>query len=205
MLRMVINMKKYTVIIVISIGIILGFFTGLYLYKIKQVDRQNDTEKIAKLIEDECTKAAELKNNNELVQTNSKTEKTSPNCVLTLKIYYNICGHLIEKKENIKEAEVNLTEAELKEKFSDWEIQKFTPTEIVLYKELNEFCNEHYLLKEKDGEIAIFKLDQNNNQTFLEKTDISTEYLTEKDLENIKRGIIIYSKKELNKTIEDFE
>ena len=47
---MVINMKKYTVIIVISIGIILGFFTGLYLYKIKQVDRQNDTEKIAKLI-----------------------------------------------------------------------------------------------------------------------------------------------------------
>ena len=58
---------------------------------------------------------------------------------------------------------------------------------------------------EKDGEIAIFKLDQNNNQTFLEKTDISTEYLTEKDLENIKRGIIIYSKKELNKTIEDFE
>ena len=84
---MVINMKKYTVIIVISIGIILGFFTGLYLYKIKQVDRQNDTEKIAKLIEDECTKAAELKNNNELVQTNSETEKTSPNCVLTLKIY----------------------------------------------------------------------------------------------------------------------
>ena len=70
---------------------------------------------------------------------------------------------------------------------------------------MNEFCNEHYLLKEKDGEIAIFKLDQNNNQTFLEKTDISTEYLTEKDLENIKRGIIIYSKKELNKTIEDFE
>ena len=83
---MVINMKKYTVIIVISIGIILGFFTGLYLYKIKQVDRQNDTEKIAKLIEDECTKAAELKSNNELVQTNSETEKTSPNCVLTLKI-----------------------------------------------------------------------------------------------------------------------
>ena len=57
----------------------------------------------------------------------------------------------------------------------------------------------------KAHEIAIFKLDQNNNQTFLEKTDISTEYLTEKDLENIKRGIIIYSKKELNKTIEDFE
>ncbi len=61
------------------------------------------------------------------------------------------------------------------------------------------------MLKEKDGNIAIFKLDQNNNQTFLEDTEIATEYLTEEDLEKIKQGIIIYTKKELNKTIEDFE
>lgn len=198
-------MKKYTAVSLIVIAIMLGFFTGIYLYKIKQINNQNDTEKIAELIEDEYTKTAELKNNNGVITTNSEKEKTSPNCVLTLKIYYNICGHLIEKKENIQEAEVNITEEELKEKFNDWEVQKFTPKEIVLYKEVDEFCNEHYLVKEQDGEIAIFKLDQNNNEIFLEKTDISTEYLTEKDLENIKKGITVYTKKELNKTIEDFE
>lgn len=198
-------MKKYTGISLIIIAIMLGFFTGIYLYKIKQINNQNDTEKIAELIEDEYTKTAELINNNEVATTSAEKEKTSPNCVITLKIYYNICGHLIEKKENIQEAEVNITEEELKEKFNDWEVQKFTPTEIVLYKEVDEFCNEHYLLKEQDEEIAIFKLDQNNDATFLEKTDISTEYLTEKDLENIKRGITVYTKKELNKTIEDFE
>lgn len=198
-------MKKYTAVSLIVIAIMLGFFTGIYLYKIKQINNQNDTEKIAELIEDEYTKTAELKNNNGVVTTNSEKEKTSPNCVLTLKIYYNICGHLIEKKENIQESEVNITEEELKQKFDDWEVQKFTPKEIVLYKEVDEFCNEHYLVKEQDGEIAIFKLDQNNNEIFLEKTDISTEYLTEKDLENIKKGITVYTKKELNKTIEDFE
>lgn len=198
-------MKKYTVISLIASAIMLGFFTGIYLYKIKQINNQNDTEKIAELIETEYTKTAELINNNEVATTSAEKEKTSPNCVITLKIYYNICGHLIEKKENIQEAEVNITEEELKEKFNDWEVQKFTSTEIVLYKEVNEFCNEHYLLKEQDEEIAIFKLDQNNDATFLEKTDISTEYLTEKDLENIKRGITVYTKKELNKTIEDFE
>lgn len=198
-------MKKYTAVSLIVIAIMLGFFTGIYLYKIKQINNQNDTEKIAELIEDEYTKTAELKNNNGVVTTNSEKEKTSPNCVLTLKIYYNICGHLIEKKENIQKAEVNITEEELKQKFDDWEVQKFTPKEIVLYKEVDEFCNEHYLVKEQDGKIAIFKLDQNNNEIFLEKTDISTEYLTEKDLENIKKGITVYTKKELNKTIEDFE
>lgn len=200
-------MKKYSIITIILIGIILGFLTGLYLYKIKQIDTQEQSIKIAETIEDECTQFAELNDRGELdlISTNNGEDKTSPNCVLTIKIYYNSCGHLIENKENIKETEVNMTEEELKEKFSEWEVQKFTPTEIVLYKEVDEFCDEHYLLKEKDGYIAIFKLDENNNQTFLELTDISIEYLTEEDLEKIQSGITIYTKKELNKTIEDFE
>ena len=61
------------------------------------------------------------------------------------------------------------------------------------------------MLKEKDGNIAIFELDQNNNQIFLEDTEIATEYLAEEDLEKIQQGITIYTKKELNKAIEDFE
>ena len=61
------------------------------------------------------------------------------------------------------------------------------------------------MLKEKDGKIAIFKLDKNNNQIFLENTEIATEYLTEKDLESVQQGVTIYTKKELNKTLEDFE
>ena len=75
----------------------------------------------------------------------------------------------------------------------------------MLYKEVNEFCNEHYMLKEKDGNIAVFKLDENNKQIFLEKTEIATEYLPKEDLENIEKGILIYTKKELNKRLEDFE
>ena len=43
-----------------------------------------------------------------------------------------------------------MTEEELNERFKDWVIQKFTPTEIVLYKEIDAFCDEHFLLKERD-------------------------------------------------------
>lgn len=197
-------MRKYTIILIL-IGIILGFFTGIYLYKINQIDI-NNLEEIA-IIEDECTEIAELEENGELdlVRTNSGGEKASPNCILTLKIYYNICGHLIEKKENIKETEVNMTEEELKNKFQEWEIQKFTSTEIVLYKEVNEFCNQHFLLKEQEGYIAIYKLNEDNTTEFFRMTEISTEYLAEEDLKQIKSGIKIYTEKELNKTLEDFE
>lgn len=198
-------MRKYTIIIIL-IGIILGFLTGLYLYKINHIDTSELKQKIA-IIEDECTEIAELEENGELdlVRTNSGEEKASPNCILTLKTYYNVCGHLIEKKENIKKTEVNMTEEELKNKFQEWEVQKFTSTEIILYKEVNEFCDEHFLLKEQDGYITIFKLNQDNSAEFFQTTEIPTEYLTEEDLTKIKQGITVYTEKELNKTLEDFE
>lgn len=187
----------------IVVGIILGFLTGIYLYRISQIDNN----KVASENSKENSIIDKLSNANisNSVETNNEEEKVSPNCELILKIYYNKCEHLIEKKQNIEEAEVNMTEQELRERFSDWEIQRFTANEIVLYKELDEFCDEHYLLKENNGYIAIYKLDENDNASLLETTDISTQYLAEQDLKDIQSGIKIFTKKELNKTIEDFE
>ncbi len=197
-------MRKYIVIGIVFIVMTFGFFTGKYLYKKKEI-KNRKTQIATDKIEDECTYISEMGYEKALISANSKEQKTSPNCTIILKIYYNKCEHLIEKKKTIEKAYVNLTEDELKNKFLDWEVQKFTPTEIVLYKEMNGFCNEHYLLKEEDGYIAIFSLDEKNNETLLKNTDISIKYLEEEDLKRIKEGIYINSKKELNKTIEDFE
>ena len=199
-------MKKYTIITIITIGIILGFLTGIYLYRINKVDN-GEKEYVAEKIEDECTAIGELGYEEiaSLIATNNNEEKTSPNCTIILKVYHEACKHLIESKQSIEEADVNITEEELKQKFSDWEVQRFTPTEIILYKEVDEFCNEHYLLKEVDGYITIYKLDENDNAQIYNTTEIPTEYLAEKDLEQIRNGIKVYTDKELNKTLEDFE
>ena len=199
-------MKKCAIIAIIIVGVILGFLTGVYLYKINHVDN-NKQKIIAETIEDECTAIEELNDEEfeDFIKTSNEEEKTSPNCAIVLKVYHEACKHLIEKKQSIEETQVNMTEEELKERFSDWEVQKFTPTEIVLYKEVPEFCDEHYLLKEENGYISIYKLDENDNEEFFQTTEISTEYLTDEDLEQIKNGIKIYTEKELNKTLEDFE
>ena len=200
------KMKKYTIIVIIVIGIVLGFLTGIYLYKINQIN-YNDKDIISEKIEDECTAIGQLDETEiaSLIETSSKEEKTSPNCTITLKVYHNACNHLIETKKKVEETEVNITEEELKKRFNDWEVQKFTPSEIVLYKEVDEFCDEHYLLKDEDGYIKIYKLDENDNAKFLYTTEISTKYLSLEDLENIRNGIRVYTEKELNKTLEDFE
>lgn len=198
-------MKKYAIIIIITL--ILGFLVGVYLYRINYSEKEYDNLKIAQKVEDECTDFAELESNGMLktIITNGQEEKVSPNCLLTLKIYYKTCGHLIEKSQNIEQNLVNLTEEQLRKQLPEWEIQKFTPEQIVLYKELEDFCNEHYKLKIENGYIRIYELDEQNNEKLLKSTDISSEYLTKDDLEELKNGVEIYTKKELNKTIEDFE
>lgn len=192
-------MKKYIVITIILFIIILGFFTGVYLYKINKIGVDEEVAKTDKGVD-----ISKIEEKSDLSASNSE-EKISPNCTIVLKIYYKECNHLIETKKNVEEAQVNMTEEELKEKFKEWEVQKFTERQIVLYKEIDGFCNEHYILKEKNGKIAIFKIDRNNNQTFLKNTEIAIQYLPEEDLKSIQKGIIIYTKKELNKVIEDFE
>ena len=192
----------YTSIIV---SLILSFLIGMYIYKIMNIEKNNTQigqleEEM--LIDDECTQWEELNS----IKVSSAENRVSPKAKLTIKILYKQCNHMIETSEEIKDNEsINLTQEEFKQKYPDWEIQRFTPTEIIIYKEVDDFCNEHYKIKENDGNIAIYKINKNGNETLEKMTDISIAYLTNEDAEKIEKGITVYSKKELNKTIEDFE
>lgn len=62
-----------------------------------------------------------------------------------------------------------------------------------------------YIVKEKDGFIAIYTVDDNGKEILKEKTKISTEYLTQTDLIKIKDGIRANGREELNAVLEDFE
>lgn len=71
---------------------------------------------------------------------------------------------------------------------------------------MDGICKEHYSVKEQDGFIAIYELDENDNEISLIKvTDIPTEYLTETDLIEIEKGMKVYTTRELNKILEDLE
>ena len=108
------------VITIILVTIILGFLTGIYLYRINKIDTKIETEKIAEAI------GNDTKIEKKDLRVSNTEEKTSPNCTIILKVYYEGCGHLIETRKNIEKAEVNMTEAEIKQNFKEWELQKFT-------------------------------------------------------------------------------
>lgn len=139
------------------------------------------------------------------ININTNEEKISPNATLILKRKYEKCGHIIKEYKKITDELVNLTEKELVQKNKDWEIEKFSSMELILVKEVEGVCDEHYVLKKKDGVIAVYKIEEGNKEVLEELTGISIEYLTENDKIKIEQGIKVYGREELNSILEDYE
>ena len=100
---------------------------------------------------------------------------------------------------------INKTESEVKKMRSDCKLEYFSPEKVVLYEELNGFCNQHYLIKSLDDCIAIYTIDVNGNERLQEKTSIAVEYLSEFDKIKLENGIQAIGKEELNSKLEDYE
>lgn len=205
-------MKKAWIAILILSIILIAIVFGIFIYgsnngrTAKSNNNETQLNKVSDKVTDECTEEwEELENSNTDIEANSSEEKTSPNCSMTLKRYYTKCGHTINEYIEIPENLVNKTQEEIQEQYQNWTIEKFSSTEIILSREFNSSCGEHYLVKENEGKIAIYIIDEDMKETLYEQTEISTEYLTENDKIEIENGIRVNGKEELNQLIEDFE
>ena len=61
------------------------------------------------------------------------------------------------------------------------------------------------MVKDKDGMLTIYQILEDGSQKEIETTGVSTEYLPETDKINMKDGMQVNGKQELNQLIEDFE
>ena len=146
-----------------------------------------------------------IDSNIDLVQTTSEEEKISPNCVFIFKVYYKECEHITIDKETASEVMVNKTREDLESIYKDWNVVTFRNDEVLFYKEEEGICREHYILKELEGCIAIYSLDEEEKETLKEKTAIITTYLPEEDVSRLKEGIRVDGIDKLNKALEDYE
>lgn len=193
-------MRKLYIVLFTLLLLIVSFFVGQYIYKISRID----ANLLAKAQEEYAALQEEYEAKLKAAAANDNT-KISPNAVLIFKTEYNKCGHILNKYQNASESEVNLTKEQLQEKYKDWEIVGFAEKEVVLLQKIGENCNQHYVIREKDGNLAIYVIDEYNDEILKETTNISTEYLTQLDLLKLKDGIRVNGLEELNAKLEDFE
>lgn len=193
-------MKKSYMWIIIGICaiVVLGIIVGIFVSKNSTKDEQKVETKLVSTEQN-------IQNGIELISTSYAEVKASPNCLFEFKTYYKGCKHTTTKREHIPEELVNKTEIEMQDRYKDYKIEEFTANNIVLYQEKEGICDEHYLLKENNGYIAIYKIDNAGKEILKENTQIVTTYLPETDKQNLKNGIKIIGRENLSLTLEDYE
>ena len=148
-------MRKSIIISAIIVLFILGTVIGVLLLKNSLKDEENVeiSEQDSEEILDECTDEYEnmLQDNTLVEETSTESEKISPNCSIVFRRYYKECGHTIEQYSSIPAELVNKTEEDLQQQYEGWTIEEFSKNQIVLYREFDSECGEHYILREKDG------------------------------------------------------
>lgn len=202
-------MKKVWIIGLIIAIIIIGIILGIFIYNNNANNNkqnsivENEINIVSEKVTDECTE--EYQNSEEEIETDSQEEKISPNCLLTLKKYYEECNHTINEYFDIPQDLVNGTEEDLKNEYPYWQVEKYSSNDIILYKEFNSNCGQHFVLREDNGKITVYKINENNEEEVYENTEISVEYLSETDKIKISEGIRVNGIEELNQLLEDFE
>lgn len=196
--------NKIKIILAIILAILIIFASYILFNKEEVVeDKEENNTYISEVIEDECTEEYQQMQNATTVSM--AEEKVSANAILILKKYYKKCEHTINEYVELPQELVNMTEKEVQAQYPDWEVIGFEKGKVTLYKEFDDVCGEHFKLKIENGKVVVYIDNNDGTESLYEKTNISSEYLTETDLINMQDGLEIYGKEELNQIIEDFE
>lgn len=202
-------MNKSTVVFIMlfmfSTGISVGMGMSIYDNIIEKNEKEiaNERDSIQDIVIKEVQKEQDEKYEvKEVVAANQ--EKISPYAKMTIEKYHKQCEHSTVEIYDVPKELVNLTKEELQKRYENWEIKKFTSTDIQLYREINANCASHFVLREKDGYIAVYKAVSNTIDELNMITEIECASLKEEDKVAVESGIKIYGKDELTSIIEDF-
>lgn len=191
-----------TIIIAIIILFAIGVIIGIYAY---QKDKVHDSNMISRQLAEQEQSQTENSIGNDVVSTSVAEVKLSPNCTIVEKQYFKGCDHIIKNIKEIPEEWTNMTEEEIKAQYPDWTLESFSNNQIIVSQEKEGYCGQHYVVREHEGVLAIYTLDENGVETWKEDTEIATMYLTEEDLEKVKDGIKAIGDDQLHTILEDFE
>ena len=140
-----------------------------------------------------------------IVETISSEEKIAYNASFALKKYFKECGHFEFGYSELPSEIINLTKDELAKIYPDWKVEKFSNNEVVLSKEIEDMCDEHFILKLGEDNIEVYRDIKDGEEKLYKSTNISKEYLTSLDIQKLEEGIYVYGIGNLNSAIEDFE
>lgn len=180
----------------------------IIVFLVIRLENNNSLELLSsqEKVTDECIEEYnEYMSNEDDIVASSTELKLSPNAELIIQKQYNKCNHIINEYAEILPEMVNRNQEEIEDMYSNFTVETFNNNKLVVMKQENGVCGEHYILREENGNVIVNEINENDEEKLYERTSISTEYLTQTDLINLKNGIKIYGRENLNSFLEDYE
>lgn len=148
------------------------------------------------------TNAVDLKT----IEAVFEEEKVTPNTEFAIKEYYDECGHFKFEYAELPNELMNFTRQEIDDYYNDhYEVEKFENNSLIISKEINGLCDNHFFMKLGNEHIEIYKLNTDGSFSLYKETEISREYLPLEDIDELEDGMYIYGEGKINATLEDFE
>ena len=191
--------NKRIIFISIILGCIFSSIVGLGFYRYTQRKTVSNGIVIKQLA------SSEENVENDIVQTTSNEEKVTPTARIIMKQYYKKCGHTTENEFSVPEDIINMTKKQVEKYYFGWSIDNFSSQEITVSKENSGICDEHYIVKDIDGLINVYCLNNDNEESLVYSTEIETKYLPTEDRGKLENGIRIVGKDNLSALLEDYE
>lgn len=201
-------MPKFMKYFLFGFVFVLGMSVGTYLGidKNKVVYKEDDSTKNIVPVQDVVIRNTQNEKTPEpkVIETIVEETKISPYAKLIIEKKFTKCGHTTVEVIDVPSELINMTEKEIMKKYENWEVRSFNSKEVSLYREIVANCNDHFVLKDKDGYLAIYTNVTDDKMNLKEVTDIDVSNLPSGDRENLKEGIFVYGQEELSSLLEDF-
>ncbi|WP_427339067.1 BofC C-terminal domain-containing protein [Caloranaerobacter sp. DY30410] len=131
-----------------------------------------------------------------------------PNTVIEYINYYKKCNDTLTQIEEPEKTIINFNEEDYKKYLEtnhpNWQLLSFSSGKVIVKRDLDRYCPNHYIISVKDNKIAIFKFNDMGEKVLIEMINKSVSTLKEIDQEKLKRGIVVDSEEEIGDILENF-
>ncbi len=147
---------------------------------------------------------SKVQDEKDVVEVVMSEVKITPYTQLVIKKNYKKCGHDSLDAMTVPLELINFSKDDLQEKYEGWKIEMFSEEQVILSRNIDSNCDEHYMIKEQDGKVFVYKELTENKLNLLERLDLNIELLSEEDKESLKAGVKLYGSEDLANWKENY-
>ncbi len=162
-------------------------------------NKNNEMDKPDNEVEDEEDDVSPVLQNDDIVTNNTK---------LIFKTYYEKTRDTLIKEKDVPTMMVGTSledfESYLEKNYYGWNIREINKDFVELYQVSNQISPNHYVVKEHNGYLAVFYVNEEGDTELFKETEISISFLSNVDQQKLREGIIVKGEEGVNQILEDY-